>query len=251
MTNPTIKLTGQLATEAKMTVEAPARYGELYAVPCAACDLLDFGVLGVAQGQQIAVGALAYVRKHLRLALLSTVRRHRVQAAMDLRQALEMTPILGFTMAHPEEIEKIIHRNVDADDLKSMKNNDEAIKNASYKWLAQAHPELNGWVKEAKELINWTSSHANLMSASFLIDLPNEKGITVSFFDKPHEALEAMGLTEVARATMLALTLIVTLNETTKNFILTDTFSSEASDLSLRAMTKMAEVSPRLDDLTS
>jgi hypothetical protein len=105
------------------------------------------------------VRLLALTKKHQILAFLSALRLHRVQAKMDLRQALEAGSAAAYAIANPG-----IEGFLDIDAFGIMDPSQGPAK-ARYRWLAKHYPEQSDWIKQTtKAQINEESAHANVIS---------------------------------------------------------------------------------------
>jgi hypothetical protein len=118
------------------------------------------------------------LKKHHMLALLSTVRLHKVQTMMNLRQVLEAGVAAAFAIANPEM------ENFADTDANGLVDPSKALAQKRYKWLDQHFPVGSQAIKEKKELINNSTSHANIVTANqtFSVD---DKMTTIGapFFD--------------------------------------------------------------------
>jgi hypothetical protein len=118
------------------------------------------------------------LKKHHMLALLSALRLHKVQTMMNLRQTLEAGAAAAYAIANPEIQNFVdVHEDGTLDPSKDL-----TVKR--YKWLAANYPHASDVIKEKKELINNTTSHANIVTANQTFRV-NESGDTVEapFFD--------------------------------------------------------------------
>jgi hypothetical protein len=102
---------------------------------------------------------LTQVKKHAMLALFSTVRLHRVQALMNLRQVLEAGASAAFAIANPEHV-----HFVDTDE-RGILNPTKELTKARYDWLTEHYPEASIAIKRLKDTINASAAHANFVSA--------------------------------------------------------------------------------------
>jgi len=91
-----------IESERKMPLLAKTRYGEFYNNAVACSILLSNCIAKIDRSRMMFLRFLALTKKHHMLALLSTVRLHRVQAMMNLRQVLEAGAAAAFAIANPE-----------------------------------------------------------------------------------------------------------------------------------------------------
>jgi hypothetical protein len=148
----------------------------------------------------VAASFFAQVKKHHMLALFSTVRLHKVQALMNLRQVLEAGACAAFAIANPD------HKHfVDTDDHGIL---DPLQKLASqrYAWLKQHYPTGSDAIEALKKQINAEAAHANLITAqaNFRTDY-NERWFAAPFFDIEDEYFVK---TDLWRIGSIAITLL-------------------------------------------
>ena len=118
------------------------------------------------------------MKKHHMLALLSTLRLHKVQSMMNLRQVLEAGTAAAFAIANPE-----MRHFADVDEI-GLLDPSKALAQKRYKWLDEHFAAHSQSIKKKKELINTTTSHANIVSANQTFDVDDElKNIAAPFFD--------------------------------------------------------------------
>jgi hypothetical protein len=89
-------------SEREMVLTAPDRFGEHYVI---ALDCVRFAtqfLKSLDPDRWVFAKFQALAKKHLALALFSTVRLHKVQAMMDLRQAMEAGASAAYAIANPE-----------------------------------------------------------------------------------------------------------------------------------------------------
>src|ERR1700685_3129007 len=89
-----------LDSEREMVLRAEERFGPYYVNAIRFTELLSQSINTVPLSRLIFALFLSQVRKHHTLALFSTVRLHRTQAKMNLRQALEAGAFAACAIAH-------------------------------------------------------------------------------------------------------------------------------------------------------
>ena len=94
------------------------------------------------------------------LALLSTLRLHKVQSMMNLRQTLAVGAAPAFAIANPEPEHFI---DIDANGILDPAK---ALAGKRYRWLETNFPKSSESIKSKKDQINATTSHANIVSAN-------------------------------------------------------------------------------------
>lgn len=86
----------------KRVLSAPERYGEYYGNVLELSFLFSKFIRRVDRGREMFARFHSLSKKHHTLALFSAVRLHKVQAMMNLRQALEAGAAAAFAIANPE-----------------------------------------------------------------------------------------------------------------------------------------------------
>lgn len=146
--------------ENEMVKKAHADYGEIFDTAESSIALLLECIESCDQETSIFSQYLSQVRVSLALALLSTVRRHEVQAYMMLRQALESSVLAAYGLYKPEFNE---YGKINPDRTVSP---DENTKNRAYKWVKSEFPNHSASIKKVKNRINAYGAHANLINSS-------------------------------------------------------------------------------------
>jgi hypothetical protein len=100
----------------------------------------------------------ALLKKHHLLTLLSTLRLHKVQAMMNLRQVLEAGAAAAFAIANPG-VEHFAETNSNG-----ILDLPQELTKRRYQWLAKHFPAASEAIKRKKELINNSTAHANIVS---------------------------------------------------------------------------------------
>ncbi len=125
---------------------------------------------------------LSQVKKHLMLALLSTMRLHRVQAKMDLRQVLEAGAAAAFAIANPE------HKHFVDTDEDGILDPSQELARKRHKWLEEHYPDGSTAIKGIKDIINSISAHANLVVADHNFRINREgSSFDNTYFDDEDE----------------------------------------------------------------
>ena len=89
-------------SERAMVLSASQRYGQNYDTARDSAMLMGSFLKSIDPDRWIFSCFLADAKKHVTLALFSVVRLHKVQAMMDLRQALEDGAFAAFAIANPD-----------------------------------------------------------------------------------------------------------------------------------------------------
>lgn len=102
---------------------------------------------------------LNQVQKHMNLSLLSALRRHHVQATLDLRYAIEAGCWAAFAIAHydKESFAEFGKSNFIDPTPK--------LKGEMYDWIKKNYKPGNDSIKGFKDQLNRLSTHANLVDS--------------------------------------------------------------------------------------
>jgi hypothetical protein len=172
---------GQIVdSERAMVLTAPERFGEHYLV---AQDCVLFAtqfLKSLDPDRWVFAKFQALAKKHLALALFSTVRLHKVQAMMDLRQAMEAGACAAYAIANPD------HNDFVTADQHGVLDPSQKLAGKRYKWLDQNHPNASKAIQEIKDKINASSAHANLISAYGM----SEANAADGWFSEPYFDIE-------------------------------------------------------------
>jgi len=91
-----------LDSEREMVLRGEERFGAYYVNAVLFSELLSRFIKNVHPDRMIFATFLSQVRKHHALALFLTIRLHRIQAMMDLRQTLEAGSCAAYAIANTE-----------------------------------------------------------------------------------------------------------------------------------------------------
>jgi hypothetical protein len=170
-----------IESERKLLLTADQRYGS-YSRHARECSIfLSQCIISVDPDRKIFVQYFSHLKKHLMLALLSTLRLHKVQAHMVLRQALEAGAAAAFAIANPEP------EHFAKTDAQGFIDPSQELTRKRYQWLDKHFPAGSAVIKEKKRLIN-KSAHADILTTSQTFQV-NEAGneISTPFFDVEDE----------------------------------------------------------------
>jgi hypothetical protein len=215
-----------LDSEREMVLRAEERFGPYYVNAFRFTELFSQSINTVPITRLIFALFLSQVRKHQTLALFSTVRLHRTQAKMNLRQALEARAFAAYAIAH-----------IDATDFAD--KDEEGILNPTqdlamkrYKWLEQNFAEGSNAIKRLKETINQSSAHSNILDAqsNFNFDGVNRRFDT-PFFDFEDVYLIKSDLWLIANVAMGLLRLFFEVNRTLDVVVFADDFEKRLKEL--------------------
>jgi hypothetical protein len=165
-------------SEAQMVRTAKERFGNFFLNAWACSVLLSKCVVSVDHTRLNFARFHVVLKKHHTLAVLSIVRLHKVQAMMDLRQALEAGCAGAFAIANPED------EHFFKIDQHGIVTTPQKLTEKRYRWLEKNFKARSDAIKTKKDLINNNQSHANVISADsvFRIDDTGEL-INAPFFD--------------------------------------------------------------------
>ena len=166
-------------SERSLVLGAEARYGKYYLNARACSIFLSRSIVSVELSHHDTFGRFfSQLKKHHMLALLSTVRLHKVQSMMNLRQVLEASAAAAFAIANPEM------QNFADTVANGLLDPSKALAKKRYEWLDKHFPEGSRAIKEKKELINDTTSHANIVSANLTFSVDDKMtNVAAPFFD--------------------------------------------------------------------
>ena len=144
----------------------------------AATAMFSSTVTHVPRTHALFMGVYSMVRKHLLLAVLSALRQHKVQAALNLRQAIEGAVAMLYLIAVPHPFgPEAFARDAKLPD----KLNADARK-----WISTTYPERSAKLKALKDDINENDSHSNIINSYATFDYDSvETGFSENlFFDR-------------------------------------------------------------------
>ena len=167
---------GMSEEEHKLVMTARERYGEVFVTVNELIRFLlrFFEIVKPLEGY-IFVLYLSLTRNSLLLGLLSAVRLHQVQAALNMREALEAGARAAYALVFPERNRFIIEKN---DGTLEEKNN---LKVTCYEWLETNYPAESGKIKSLKNGINKFFVHAKLITIQSIPELSERKFLLRDF----------------------------------------------------------------------
>ncbi len=193
-------------SEREMVIRASERYGEFYDTALQGSLLLSRCIKEIGPDGWIFISFLSQTKKHHTLALFSAVRLHKVQAMMNLRQALEAGAAAAFALANPEPHHFIVADEHDIrDPVPAKKRN---------VWLDRNYPEGSAAIKEAKDQINVAEAHANLITSHQTFRANDQdRSFASPFFDIEDEQHIKTDLWRVAQAALVLMHVFAEINE--------------------------------------
>src|SRR5262245_17178260 len=148
-----------IESEGQMVLLAKTRYGEFYSNAIECSIFLSNCIAGINHSRMMFGRFLALTKKHHMLAVLSTVRLHRVQAMMNLRQVLEAGTTAAFAIANPE------NRHFAETNKQGILDPSQELAKKRYRWLDKHHHAKSEWIRDTKDRINEWAAHANVVSS--------------------------------------------------------------------------------------
>jgi len=207
--------------EHKLLMTARERYGEVFDTSNELIRFLSrfFEVVNIPE-THIFVSYLSLTYNSLWLGLLSAVRLHQVQVAMNMRQALEAGERASYALIFPERNLFVIERNDGT--LEEKKN----LKDYCYKWLEENYPEQSKKIKYLKRSISDFFIHAPLVMTQSITDF-SEKGFLLRYFDQEDTLLVKASLWFLADIASGLIDLLAKVSSKTNNIKLITDFKRE------------------------
>jgi hypothetical protein len=176
-------------SERDLVLGAAERYGEYYTNARDCSVFISQCVTDIAHDRMMFGGFFALMKKHLLLAVLSTVRLHHIQAMLNLRYVLEAGAAAAFAIANPQ-LEHFAKT-----DTMGLLDASPALSKKRYKWLDENYTERSAVIRKLKEQINQMSAHANIVSSHKTYRV-EEGSLTAStpFFDLEDDELVKVDL---------------------------------------------------------
>ena len=176
--NPIPNIEGFAEQERKCIQMARNDFGEIIAFAERVLQHLWVCVTEVEPEALTSMFFLSQCRKSLWLALLSAVRRHRVQCLLMLRNVTETAALACYAL-HEPELKAYGH-----EDKRGLYVVNEKARRDAYKWLDAGFPEHSKSLKLTKDTINGNFAHANLLPAFTTLTIDkNERAYEGVLFD--------------------------------------------------------------------
>lgn len=158
------------------------------------------------------------------LSIISTLRKHAVQANMMLRQALESSVLAAYSISNtkPEDFGEL----EDGEFLNPI----EKVKIDAYKWIKNNYKSYSDYIKESKDEINKLFSHSNIVITETNIKIQENKISALKFDSEADELImgELLGLSKII---FYILNMSYEINKKYKMIIFVDDFESSLSTL--------------------
>lgn len=207
-------------SERLMVINATRRYGKHYTHARGASVFLTLCITAIDPDRMMFGRLFSQMKKQQLLALFSTLRLHKVQAMMNLRQVLEAGASAAFAIANPEH-----HHFVDTDEQGILDPSQELTKKR-YAWLNKNYEEQSQWIKDTKAQINSSAAHANIISADSVFRIAGAGDqISAPFFDIEDEYHVKTDLWLTARVAIGLIELLHRVNQSRNVIEFRDDFS--------------------------
>lgn len=168
-------------TECSMIEEAEEEFKEYYRFASESIGLLNNFINSVNIDGQVFLIFMSQIQKSTVLAVLSTLRRHDVQALMSVRHLLESYVLIIYSFVE-KDFDSYVYQSKNRYAIER-----KDVKVRARKWLESQYPEYSNRIKNMKLQINDFYAHANLLSAFTNYDFTNESSITLKLFDKKED----------------------------------------------------------------
>ena len=171
--------------EKQMILHGEELYGELFVNAFEFNNLLNNFVRSIRIKGWVFTIFLSQVRKYHTLALFSTVRRHHIQAQMDLRQAIEAGANAAYAIANPQKEKFVVSLP------NGTLNAPSSLTKKRYKWLEDNFRVKSDFLVNQKRKINKSVAHQNMIYGflNFNFDEISKKKFNTPFFDKEDKYL--------------------------------------------------------------
>lgn len=192
--------------EREMLLTAEEHYGEYYTNCFNFVTLMQGFVTEGKPKAWIFALFLSQSTKHLVLSFFSVLRRHRIQAMMDLRQVHEAGAKGAYSIAFPDESKFV--QAADRGTIREPKR----LPKECYGWLENNYQKQAASLKEMKQKINENYAHANAVMATQTYNM-TKKGFEFTFFDKEDTDLVRADLWIVGNTAMGIMDLFYGVNQ--------------------------------------
>ena len=187
--------------EAVRTHNAGQRYGSFVLLGQSAIALLNTFILSIDRDHFLAAALMLSVQKSATLGFLSHVRAHTAQAEFNSRQLIEFCALTAYMLAHPGET---VTRSTDeSGGFRTPKS----LSAKAYRWLDREHGHVSALLKDMKDQINDTTSHASIYLTHFTFEWEsgrdNSETFYGSFFDQQDDDVVRLYLMSHARLVLL------------------------------------------------
>ena len=209
-----------------MVLTAPPRYGAYYTLALDASVFLSVAVKSIDQERAIFVRFLSQVKNHHRLAAFSTVRLHRIQAMMNLRQVLEAGACAAFAIANPDP-----SHFANATPEGTFETSP-TLNAKRHEWLDRYFPQASSYIKAMKGQINKSMAHANIVYTQNTFRVADSGDeFSTPFFDIENECFVIVDLLTASGIANLLIDLFYQVNKDVKAIVWQDDFDTRFAAL--------------------
>ena len=231
--------------EAVRTRDAPARYGSFVQLAQTAIALLNTFIVGIDRNHFLGAALMLSVQKAATLGFLSHVRSHTAQAEFNSRQLIEFCVLTAYTLAHPDE-DMTRSSGDGGDGFRTPKS----LSTKAYRWIDREHPHVSALLKDMKDQINDTSSHASIYLTHFTFDWESGRGgvdsFNGSFFDEQDDDVVRLYLMSHARLVLLVVETLRQVAVAHGGFILIEDIDERLASLDSQVNAHRDALEPRL-----
>lgn len=211
--------------EHKLVMTARDKYGEAFDIANSLIKFLSRFIGSVNHETYVFISYLSLTYNSLWLGLLSAIRMHQVQAAMNMRQALEAGVKAAYALTFPDADHFVIQKNDGT--LEEREN----LKQSCYKWLEKSYPKKSNTTKFLKKSINKLFAHANFITTQNITKFSDGK-FWVMIFDQEDTLLVKASLWLLANIAFGLIDLFARVSSKTKNIRLVPDFETKISKYS-------------------
>jgi len=208
--------------EHNLILSAKNIYGKIFSNADELVKFVSGFIESVDEETYIFVSYLSHTYNSLLLALLSAIRMHEVQTAMNIRQALESGAKGAYALAFPKEDYFIIRKQ----DGTLEEKKDLSLR--CYNWLKGKYPKESNIAKFLKQSINEIFAHANFIATQNITKYDKDKYWTM-VFDKQDDLMIKKDLWLVANVAFGLISLFSKVSLNTKNIKLVSDFNEKLS----------------------
>jgi hypothetical protein len=211
-----------IESESQMILHGAECYGEYFINASEFNNLLNNFIKSIDDPAKfISIAFLFQVQKYHTLALFSAIRRHHIQADMNLRYVIEAAQWAAYGMGNEEE-EKFCSK-----DSNGIIHVEDKHWQGMYKWLDDNFKVKADETRKLKQMISGTGAHSDITYAlqNFEMKPIDDLGFKTAFFDPDNDYWIKTDLWFVANTALGLLDLFVGVNQQYKVLRLADDFN--------------------------
>ena len=223
--NKRYSLSDLIKEESKLVLEAENKYKEYWNNAIEFNYLLNNFIKEAKPEAMFFMLFYSQIKKHHTLAILSIVRKHSIQAYMNMRQVIESTigAIYGF---HFKDREDFVDKLEDG----TIKEKT-SFKKGKYKLIQEKYEKHSYFFKNQKKFINEGPAHSNLIYAFQNFEFSKDKGFSNLIFDKDDKLMAELILWFVGNTTLGILDLFREANQNENIITFVDDFDEKLKKL--------------------